>query len=223
MTVALLILALAVAATKPVVANAETHADFDAVKRALRAASDEPLVRVEVSAVPESADFFVAICDTEDHWWGDVRCVKMSAGKLEWQAGWDGDEQSVLAARAFRDPRFKGPLIEVFGTTHMGHGNYYLYELQDKSLHRLLSTFAVDNHDDGTLILGHHLAVKYRDVNGDGDADIELSGKVELSSEDPRDRKIVPYRKTFLWEGNKRQFVFDSKRSETPAVYDWRE
>ena len=90
-------------------------------------------------------------------------------------------EASVDSLRAVRLAGHPQPFVEVVGTTHMGHGNLYLFEL-DTLRRRLvlrLKAFALDRHDDATRILGDGvLARSYGDVDGDGQADVTLSGNI---------------------------------------------
>ena len=167
-------------------------ADTESVENAIRASYDQPLKRLEATAVPDSEDLFIAICDWEDHWWGEFICVKVEDGKITRKAKFENeddapDEQSVLSARPFRDSGFENPLVEVFGQTHMGNGSLYLYELRGDTLHLLLKTRAVDSHDDGAVIRGGALSAEYRDLDGDGHTDVRLSGVIERTGDDSDD------------------------------------
>jgi hypothetical protein len=104
--------------------------------------------------------------------------------------------------------------VEVFGTTHMGHGNCYLYELRGKTLRCVLSTFALDRHRDGNLIRGGRLDVAYADVNGDGFADAVFTGTIDEYDDEKDDRgekvtSSTPCRKVFLWGRAEGRFVED--------------
>jgi hypothetical protein len=188
------------------------------VADAIRSESTVELERVKVRAVEATNDLYVAICDTQREWWGEFRCLQYRAGKVTWTASYADEsaaptEQSIRSARGFRLPDFEGALVEVFGTTHMGNGNYYLYELRAKKLHLLVTTVAVDSHDDGRVIRGGALKAEYHDVNADGRVDIILSGTIDYYGD--RDalngppRRSSRCRKVLLWDRSKGRFVED--------------
>lgn len=163
----------------------------------------EPLARVEVTPVPGRPDLFLAICDTQAGWWGSFGLYHLAEAAIDWEGTCsDGpDEQSIHRIRVVQVPGFRGPLVEVFGMTHMGNGNLYLYELQGKAhLQLLIKNKAVDSHCDGETFRGGHLEATYRDENGDGSVDLVLSGDIEEWDE----KGIVvlrsrPCRRVFLW------------------------
>lgn len=123
------------------------------------------LTHVELYRFSARTRHFVAIVEWEEDWWGEFIAFEFDDDKIQWVAQADEmpTEQSILALKPFTLPGFDGPMLEVFGTTHMGHGNYYLYhfDIENRRLELQLQTFAVDNHQDGTLIRGGKLTPIY--------------------------------------------------------------
>jgi hypothetical protein len=185
---------------------------------------DHAFVRVEVFPVPGEKDLYVAIEDTWAHGFGTFACFKYERGRFLWFAGVSDapGEQSILEVRGVRLPGFPHPFVEVFGTTHMGNGDCYLYALEAENLRLVLKTRAVDNHQDQNLIRGPHLTVDYRDLNGDGYADVEFTGIVEEYSEDARIEtplRWTPCRKVFLWDPKADRFVEDKSKRRGFETY----
>lgn len=189
-------------------------ADVDSAGRAVREwqqrLDSEPLVRVEITPVWGQPDLVAARCDVESDRWGFFGVYHLTNGRVDWQAQADDvpGEQSIYRVRTLRLPGFAGPLIEVLGQTHAGNGSLYLYELRDRRLLLLLRTRAVDRHwADGETFRNGHLEPEYRDVDGDGEIDVVLSGEIEAWDED---LEIVteshPYRHVALWDGTLKRF-----------------
>jgi hypothetical protein len=176
---------------------------------------DKDLTRVAVFPVRGSPDRFVAICDSEYQWCGGFECVRIRDGQVQPAAQVDvtPTEQSIRHVRGFVDPHLNSTLVEVVGMTHMGHGDYYLYEWKDDSLRLLFQTFVLDCHHDGNLIRGGCLRTEYRDLDGDGRADLAFSGTVEEFSDDVGEGEVAvrsyPCRKVFHWNEPERRFVED--------------
>jgi len=186
----------------------------DSVQRAAFAEDPEhPLERVEVSAIEGETGIYVAIRDTQPRWWGDFICFKYDRGRIEWVAGSSAvAEQSILEVRGFKLPGFSWPFVEVFGTTHMGNGSCYLYELRDNALRLVLQTRAVDSHaSDLNVIRGGRLTANYRELDGDGRPDVEFLGVVDEYSDDGHETLLrsTPCRKVFLWDRRSNRFVED--------------
>jgi hypothetical protein len=147
--------------------------------------------------------------------------VSFQGGRIQWTVApseEDVDEQSFIRARAVRLRGVTGPLVEVFGMTHMGNGNYYLFQLRGRELRLTLKTFAVDTHwPDNNLIQGEHLRPQYLDLNGDGYDDVALTGVVQKFGRDPDADPAPPYQaipcqKIFHWNPQRERFVEDKSR-----------
>lgn len=144
------------------------------------------LKELHASPVDGFADRFVSIRGTVPSWWGTFACLRADGAAFIAATGVGDDmptEQSILSVRGLRHSELRGPLVEVFGQTHMGNGNCYLYEWEGDRLRCLLSTWAVDRHTgDASVIRGGRLDVRYEDANGDGDVDVMLAGTIDRRS-----------------------------------------
>jgi hypothetical protein len=184
-----------------------------------------PLSRVLLGPVPGRPDLVTAICDYQDGWWGFFGVYRLSSGRVRWQAAVDvePDEQSIHSIRGLQLQGFRNPIIEVFGKTHMGNGNLYLYELRDRTLVLLLTTRAVDFHwSDGSTFRTGLLNTGYPDLNGDGFSDVVLEGSVEERAGDVN--AIIhsePWRQVFHWDPKLGLFSEDvSSRAGVPEYFD---
>jgi len=168
---------------------------------------------------------YAAACDWEPEWWGIWVCFKVEDGRIHWVHGGGQDEQSVREIRSIRVPGREGPVIQVIGTTHMGHGDLYFYELVGERLVYRGETFGYDSHKDDTLIEGGALAVNVEDFNLDGHRDLVLTGTVEIydgwKEESPIRR--VPVRKVLIWNQDSAEWIQDKSLRLGWDVYPSRE
>ncbi len=217
----------AVAGTKDIV----TVFDAETTSKAIEAwhrlqQPDETLQRIEAFPVPNSPSLCVAICDYETRWWGFFGLYEVQDGHVLWQADCDEPqgENSIRWLRACNLLGFDAPIVEVYGKTHMGNGNLYLFELQNRKLVLLLTTRAVDSHwGDGFVFRGGRLLPEYTDLNGDGVTDLVLKGDVEEREEDGK--RLVssyPCQKVFLWNKETHRFEEDRlRRIGFDSDIDW--
>ena len=199
----------------------ETAPDTEAISKAVESwhqmrKPDETIKRIEAFPVPGSPTLFIAICDHEPHWWGFFGLYKLEEGHIAWQASCDKppDENSIRNLQARTLPGFGAPIVEVYGMTHMGNGNLYLYELQNRKLVLLLKTRAVDDHwGDGFVFHEGRLIPKYTDLNGDGVTDLVLKGDIEERVEQGN-RLVSAHlcQKVFLWNKDRHRFEEDLSR-----------
>ncbi|MBS0266932.1 MAG: hypothetical protein JSS02_33705 [Planctomycetes bacterium] len=177
---------------------------------------DAPLEQVKVFPVPGRPNFILGICDYERAWWGYFGLFERHQARIVWQAKCEDEptEQSIHSLRGLQLSGFEQSVIEVFGMTHMGNGNLYLYELQGHTLRLLLKTRAVDGHwGDGEIFRNSRLEPNYSDLNGDGIADLTLKGEIEEQTENGQ--KVESLRlcqKAFLW--NVESHTFNEDRSQ---------
>lgn len=182
-----------------------------------------PLVgSVEAYPIRGVKSLYVAIIDYDDDpswvWSSTFACFAVQDGSIDWFATCDSTlmEQAARSVRGFVHPAHDAPLIEVFGQTHMGNGNYYLFSLRDRCLELLASTYAVDRYwTDGTRLLGDVLTAQYTDHA------VVLTGVAELVSPDDPERVLgsVDCRKVFLWEeGRLRE---DRSQRVVPRGWGW--
>ncbi len=177
---------------------------------------DETIKRIETFPVPNSPILCMAICDYEPLWWGFFGLYELKEGYISWQADCDNppDENSIRNLHAHALTGFIAPIVEVYGMTHMGNGNLYLYELQNRKLVLLLKTRAVDDHwGDGSIFRDGRLLPEYTDLNGDGVTELVLKGEIEEREE--KGNQLVssrPCQKVFLWNKDRHQFEEDLSR-----------
>jgi hypothetical protein len=129
-------------------------------------------------------------------------------------------EQSIHKARGISLAGFKNPIIEIFGITHRGNGNLYLYELEGQQLLLLLETRAVDFNADLLQFRNGTLTADYMDLDGDGISDLILTGVIE--EWDDKGTLLVgsrPCRQVFLWNVESRAFREDVSRREGFSGY----
>ncbi|NBC10958.1 MAG: hypothetical protein GVY24_04380, partial [Planctomycetes bacterium] len=173
---------------------------------------------IELYRFSSRSDLFAATCDWETDWWGDFIVFEFADGKILWVAGCDTmpTEQSILSLKPVALPGFEGPCLEVYGVTHMGHGNLYLYHFnpQTRRLELVLETFAVDMHQDGTMIRGGKLTpVYYMPTRFRKKGNIVLVGIVdyyppEAPVDDPGDPvKARRARMLFLYDQSKKRYT----------------
>lgn len=174
-----------------------------------------PVVDWSLRRAP-GGEVYLVRYDFEPSWWGSWAVVGVDEGlRLDWVATVVGpsgaafqlSEQSVESLRALRLEGHPNLFVEVVGTTHMGHGNVYLFELDAlrRTLVLRLQAFALDRHDDRNRILGDGvLARDYADHDADGRADLTLSGDVRVRAcvdgeLVPGPGEVVRLRRVFHW------------------------
>jgi len=210
------------------------------IERALRdhyaagRAGREPveLEEIELYRFSSRSDLFVAACDWETDWWGEFIVFEFDAdrGGIEWVADCEKmpSEQSILALKPVALPGFAGPCLEVYGVTHMGHGHLYLYHLNPttRTLELVLETFAVDRHQDGTLIRGGRLTpVYYMPSRFRKKGNIVLVGIVDhYPPEAPVDDPGAPVKARrvhmlFLYDESKDRYTTDPQQWQGMAPY----
>jgi len=167
------------------------------------------LPRIEVSRVESQPDLYFALCDTEDHWWGDFYCFRFAEGRIDWLAEtgerWGNECDAYgVSIRGLRLRGFEGPIVELFESSHMGNGSLKLYELRERRLHMILKTYAVGHYlgfDEDLVYPFKCLKPTYSDLDRDGYTDLTLQGTVERI--DLATKAVVEtltVRDTFLWD-----------------------
>lgn len=179
---------------------------------------------------------FLVTVVTEKDWWEWIGVGRYRNGKINLLTiGEEPAEQSILQAKFLRLKGFNNPILEVYGQTHVGHGAFYLYEVENDEAELILeSRAAVDMNSDarwapdnfekygytecGEIFKDGKLKSSYKDMNGDRFADVVLSGTEETVCEarvgDEKgewisdDEKMAEseVRKVFLWDKEKGKF-----------------
>lgn len=184
--------------------------------------ADDVLVKFSESR----PDIFLAILESTKDWSEGLYVGKIKWGQIQWlDIGNPPTEHSVLSAKFIKLEGVSEPVLEVYGETHMGNGNLYLYRVGERGLSLLFDAVAVDNHDEnvwrpggypeyggystcGKVYKNGKLSASYNDLDGDGVSDIILSGKTkviceEVESHEPfRSKEIraaeIPVRLTYF-------------------------
>ncbi len=180
---------------------------------------------VEVTYNPADKNYFLAQIEWERDWWEDLRVGRIVNQNIIWfSIDTPPGEQAILSAEFIDVKGFSNPLVEVYGLTHAGHGNVYMYEIKNDSLNLLFEMVAVDFNPDtrwapdnytkyghgtcGEIFSGGRLSSEYRDMNNDGISDILLRGKQEIICESEYGHRDeihsgdVEVEQIFLWDKN---------------------
>lgn len=201
----------------------QKNPDYDEIKNA------------EVVFDREDNSLFFSVAEWEKDWWEQLKIGRLSNWKIEWLKMENlPDEQSILQAKFLRLEGFDNPIMEVYGRTHVGHGAFYLYKIENDKAELLLMSPAVDFNNDnrwlpeneekygygtcGELYRDGKLVSHYEDINSDGITDVVLSGKKEVICEDQIEKEDGEWdfeyikvaesevRKVFLWDKGKGKF-----------------
>lgn len=195
------------------------------------------LDRIELIPFKNSDSLFVAHLVFEPSWWSSFSVGRYIDGKIQWLRIEDTVKMAnyILSIKEIQLNGFENPIIEVYDSTHMGNGSFYLFEVNKYTLALLVKTRAVDSLMDGathplvcgdrafsassSLFRDQKLAVEYADVNNDGIDDFTLSGVIDIYCNgefkgDGMNRKIddsdylyksVPAKKVFLFDAKERE------------------
>jgi len=101
--------------------------------------------REEVIYSPFDNDVKVVIEMNEQDWWENLL---LFVGKNEIPLSELPSEQSVYSVRFIRIGDSPTDFLEVYGITHQGHGNFYLYEISDHQAILKIKEIAIDTNPD---------------------------------------------------------------------------
>ncbi|OGN05763.1 MAG: hypothetical protein A2750_04230 [Candidatus Yanofskybacteria bacterium RIFCSPHIGHO2_01_FULL_45_42] len=149
----------------------------------------------------KNTGLILGIIEWEKDWWEDLRVGIFRDKNISWiEIEEPPSEQSILFARFIELSGFSNPILEVYGITHVGHGNIYLYEVKDKKLIKIFKTAAVDSYNErvwsfenyqsygydtcGQIYEDGKLSAAYSDMNKDGVSDVVLTGKINVVCEE---------------------------------------
>lgn len=171
-------------------------------RRILESYSAERLTEMENIQVSfYNQSIFYAVIGWQKDWREDLKIGKLQNDKIVWLDITNRpNEQSILSAKFVSLKGITDPVLEVYGETHMGNGDIYLYRVGENEASLLFNTSAVDEHNEylwrpggypeyghystcGEVYKGGRLTADYKDLNNDGVSDIILSGKTEVICE----------------------------------------
>lgn len=180
----------------------DSNPDYDLKKIILESYGAEVLDGIESLQVKSyDQTIFLAIVERQKDWWEDLVFGRFENGSIQWlEMENPPTEQSILSARWIKMDGFDEPVAEVYGQTHMGHGDLYLYKMNDNRLTLLRDIkAAVDGHNEavwnpnnyskygygtcGAVYQGDKLLANYKDLNNDGISDIVLTGITDIICE----------------------------------------
>ena len=124
-------------------------------------------------------------------------------------------ENSILSAHWIELEGFQEAVLEVYGATHMGNGNIYLFKVSGNKYSLIFATRAVSgfwptgNSPSQDLkkygyancqetFKDDKLKATYQDLNTDGISDLILTGATEVICDDKIVADIVPIEEKFI-------------------------
>lgn len=166
---------------------------------------------IDIKTKWPGGNLFLAIIERDKDWWEDLKVGKYIDGQIEWlRLPEEITEQSILSANFSYLKPFSKTMLEIYGETHMGHGNFYIFTIEDSDLKLSLKTTAVDYNQDirwsldnlkkygygqcGEIIRGGKLSHYLKDVDGDNIPEVVLSGLEDIICENVLDDKIEEIR-----------------------------
>jgi len=153
---------------------------------------------------------FAAVIEYEKDWSEELKLGVWNGEQIKWiDMEEEPTEQSILHFRFLKLKGFDKPLLEVYGQTHVGHGNIYIFEIDGTKANPIFKEVAVDINPDfryndemvekynhyycGEIYRGDALTATYEDINSDGIMDIKLSGIQDVYCEDGKDGPGIFY------------------------------
>lgn len=155
---------------------------------------------IEIKQSRIQPTLFVSEIKAEDNWWETLKVGILRNGSVRWLNIENAPiEQSILSFRFLEFTESNKILLEVYGQTHMGNGNLYIYEINSEGAYPILITEAVDNYYDsiwtkeniekygygtcGETYKGSKLITEYEDIHQDGVMRVNLTGITNIDCE----------------------------------------
>ncbi|MDP3962268.1 MAG: hypothetical protein Q8Q03_00145 [bacterium] len=164
---------------------------------------------VQITSSQINTSLFAAVIENEKDWWEDLKIGTWNDKQMRWfNIETAPREQSILSVRFVDLEGLDKDILEVYGQTHMGNGNLYIYEIIDDMAYLIFETSAVDKYYDsiwreenlrkygygtcGETYKEGNLTTDY-DVDQDGIVNITLSGIQFIDCEYIYDKEGVTY------------------------------
>lgn len=178
----------------------------------------------DIESFPYDSSLFATIVEYEKDWWEDFEIGQYKNGevKLLKLEGWPEKayiENSILSAKWVNLKGMIAPILEVYGITHMGNGNMYLFKVSENKYSLIFATRAVSgfwptgNSPSQDLkkygyancqetFKNGKLIATYQDLNTDGISDLILTGATEVICDDKFVVDTVPIEEKFILNPN---------------------
>ena len=163
---------------------------------------------------------FALIIEYQKDWWEDFSVGRYKNGEIKWLEleGWPEKaymENSILSAKWLNLKGITTPILEIYGITHMGNGDIYLFKVSGNKYSLIFATRAVSgfwstgNSPSQDLkkygyancqktFKDDKLTATYQDLNTDGISDLILTGATEVICDDKVVADIVPIEEKFI-------------------------
>ncbi len=174
----------------------------------------------DIKTIPYDKSLFATIIEYQKDWWEDFEIGQYKNGEVRWLKleGWPEKaymENSILSAKWINLKGMTVPILEVYGVTHMGNGDMYLFKVSGNKYSLIFATRAVSgfwptgNSPSQDLkkygyancqetFKNGKLVATYEDLNADGISDLILTGVTEVICDDKVVADTVPIKEKFI-------------------------
>ncbi len=174
----------------------------------------------DIETVLYDKSLFATIIEYQKDWWEDFEIGQYKNGEVKWLKleGWPEKaymENSILSAKWINLKGMTAPILEVYGTTHMGNGNMYLFKVSGNKYSLIFSTRAVSGFwptgnspsqdfkkygyaNCQETFKNRKLEATYEDLNADGISDLILMGATEVVCDDGVVVDTIPIKEKFI-------------------------
>jgi len=184
----------------------------------------EKFQRTTFAPHPEHKEILAVSAERAVSWWGILRVIHCTGDKIDWTASLPPAYQKnaghyVLSLQWRYLDRLQLWVLEVFDSTHMGHGSLWLFALEDHELRVLLQTQAVDSHHEhaqrgqpltepaSEVFRDGRLSVDYRVPEGAQHEAVFLTGTRVMLNDEDKELSTKSYAETWTWDSSKRIFT----------------
>jgi hypothetical protein len=176
-----------------------------------------------VAILPSKKDrtIVAAYCENDPQWWGHLRVFKHKDDKVEWAAVFPHEylgSDYVVSYQWLSLGMLDNDVLEIIGSTQLGNGSLWLFELNGRELRPLLnipvrgrywnpgSEFAVPDSGEASFA-GDHLKVEYQKEPISKFESVVLTGTVSIIDMTGKELPSKPYLQQCTWNENTRIFI----------------